>query len=1169
MDRMNASEAKREQYVRRTFMKYSRKDIGIDKPGTNLLLNANEAVARGAIEAGVRVAAGYPGSPLTYVIDNLVEATKMYPSLHVEWSDNEKIAYDVCWGTALAGMRAICIMKNEGVNVALDSVAHTQWHTAPGLVVAVGDDPGSETTTNEQDTRLLAPFMEMPWLEPTNMQEVKDLTVSAFELSERIRLPVFLRIVVRLAYARGPVVLGSIRHDIRERAPQLQRMAKANTYAVNYESGYRGMALAHRLFHNEVSKEIKDLLPFYTNVAELQKSIEEFSGNELRTSGKTKLGVIAAGMAYLETLEALKVLGMLHEVGILKLVTLYPIPRNLTMNLLANTDTVLIAEEIEPFIENQVRAISAEMEHHATICGKGTGHLPFSGEIERNQIGVAIAALVGKKFDPPLSHEASQKRKAILDGLGKVGYAVGEQCPGCPGRAAGYALKLTLERLGMAADAVYIGDDGCCSLFDEPPISLPLTMVNMGAGSGLVTGMHWAGVKGKKIVVVGDGTFFHAGVPGLLNAVYNRAEVLFFVNDNRSTAMTGHQPHPGAFGITAAGEDTKIIDIVDIVRACQADYVAEIDPYDLCQSYPLIEQALTTKGVSVIVSRRTCALLAQRQKGARDALLFDKACFVSKDKCLSWMVETSPCQAACPLHMDVEGYVSAIAAGDLKKAVSIIRETNPLPGVCGRVCHQPCEDKCKRREIDEPLSIAGLKRFAADVELSGVTAIPAPYQQTKKAKVAVIGSGPCGLAAAYELAKRGYPVTVFEKKHIAGGMLSTAIPEFILPKEVVERDIEYIRNSGVEIRLNSPVEDIGSVFEWVYKAVFVATGAAISSKLSLPGVNLPNILYALPFLEALKSGKTVNVGEVVMVIGGGNVAIDTARYVLRIGAKTVNLVCLESREDMPAFREEIEAAEREGVRINPSLATQQFRRNEADDSVWVDLTRVISTKLNKDGSISWTLEEGPGNSLTMQANTVIVAIGQRPDLSLVKSSNLRIIDEGIVLGGSDTLATNLKGVFVGGDAVRVGGTVVAAIADGQKAADSIDRYLQGQDIISDEGEGLTTKYSGEDLIPEGIARKPRQIMLTLPMEQRMHTFAEVEVGFSTSEAIEEAQRCLKCKTCSRCVTNFGCPAIVWEENQSLHRFSPRIDSDMCTGCLVCLQICPYKFMEAKAEATPA
>jgi NADPH-dependent glutamate synthase beta subunit-like oxidoreductase len=497
------------------------------------------------------------------------------------------------------------------------------------------------------------------------------------------------------------------------------------------------------------------------------------------------------------------------------------------------------------------------------------------------------------------------------------------------------------------------------------------------------------------------------------------------------------------------------------------------------------------------------------------------------EKCWPLVDKISPCEKACPLVADVPSYVIAISQRKFDDALSVIRNTNPFPSICGRVCHQPCEIECNRALIDEPIAIKWLKRAAADYG-RGKQVTPKKSRRTGKGKVAIVGSGPAGLTAAYDLVRKGYGVTVYEASPIAGGWLTNGIPDFILPRKIAQADIQYIKDSGVDIKTNIKIGKdltLNDLKERGYNAILLATGAQKSAQLNIPGSNLKNILSALDILKKAKMGAALSFRGKVLVIGGGAVAMDVARTALRLGAQEVHAACLESRADMPAWKWEIEAAENEGVIIHTSLAPQRFNGIDSDDGIkgiTVDFKRVASTSLDPDGRISWTLAEGPGSEYSMEVDYIIIAIGQATDTSYIEGSSLNINSRGAIVVDNETLATNLPGIFAAGDAVNVRGTVTESIAVGHKAAESIDRHLRGIDLKANRtAEDKEILKIDPKLTSPWLTKKARWGMPSLPSKDATRTFSEVHLGFTEEEAVEEAKRCLNCRMCANCIYGRG------------------------------------------------
>jgi NADH-quinone oxidoreductase subunit F len=474
----------------------------------------------------------------------------------------------------------------------------------------------------------------------------------------------------------------------------------------------------------------------------------------------------------------------------------------------------------------------------------------------------------------------------------------------------------------------------------------------------------------------------------------------------------------------------------------------------------------------------------------------------------------SACQHACPAGIDVPNYVAAIAGGKYERAVEIIRERNPFPAVCGRICIHPCEFKCRRGELDDPVAIRSLKRFAADWYFDNLSKAGEPFPVTEDQKIAVVGAGPAGLTCAYFLAKEGYGVTVFEAQPIAGGMLGITVPEFRLPRKVIQQEIEYIQSCGVEIRYNSPIDakhTVNDLMKEGYGAVFIAAGAQASKKIGIPGEeeDLGELYYGLNFLTDVKAGKEISLKGRVVVVGGGNVAIDVARTVVRIGAKDVQLFCLEARDEMPAWEKEIGEAIDEGIVINPSRGPKKII-HRGGRVTGIEFVRCISV-FDEEGHFNPAFDEE--SRQVVQAETIIVSIGQAPDISfLSKDGQLERALWGTLVADENTLSTNVPGVFAGGDFTTGPTYVIRAIGSGRRAAIAIDKYLRGDKgrvEILDEKTALREDI-GLALEEETIEEKPRiKIQLEKP-EDRVRDFREVEKGFTWDQAHWEAGRCLRC-----------------------------------------------------------
>jgi NADH-quinone oxidoreductase subunit F len=483
--------------------------------------------------------------------------------------------------------------------------------------------------------------------------------------------------------------------------------------------------------------------------------------------------------------------------------------------------------------------------------------------------------------------------------------------------------------------------------------------------------------------------------------------------------------------------------------------------------------------------------------------------------CDSLMI--SPCQHTCPVGINIPKYVAHIAAGEYLEAIETIRERNPFPAICGRICHHPCEGRCRRGELDESVDIRALKRFAADWYFDHVIELPepVPFPKTRSQKIAVVGAGPCGLSCAYFLAQIGYPTTIFEVLPIGGGMLSVAIPDFRLSREVIEKEIEYIIKRGVEIKFDTPINvnfTIEDLRKSGFEAVFIAAGAQRSQRIGIPGEieDLEGFYHGLRFLRDVKVGKAVRIGRRVAVIGGGNVALDASRTALRLGADEVDIFYRRSREEMLVTEVEYNEALAEGIRTN----------------FLVSPTRIVSDKWKVTGlqCIRMSLAEPDasgrrrpvpisGSEFFVEADTVIAAVGQAPDLSFLPPDSAleRTRWERLVVD-ENRLTTNVPGVFAGGDFVSGPGMVIDAIAAGRRAAIAIDKYLRG-DTSRVEIYDLKPSVIEEVIIKEEEETWEPQFrpeMSRLSIEERKRSFKETELGFSEEKALQEAKRCLRC-----------------------------------------------------------
>jgi len=495
-----------------------------------------------------------------------------------------------------------------------------------------------------------------------------------------------------------------------------------------------------------------------------------------------------------------------------------------------------------------------------------------------------------------------------------------------------------------------------------------------------------------------------------------------------------------------------------------------------------------------------------------------------------------PCQAACPLHMDVRGYVDLVAQGKIMEALQSIRSGNPFPSICAYVCTHPCEDACRRCQVDKPVAIRALKRFA--VEFGGDRMVQAEAETTQQEKVAIVGSGPAGMACAYYLRKLGYPATIFEAHSEMGGMLRVGIPQYRLPRQVLDTEVQRLTQMGVEIRLSTKVVSLDLLFDLGYKAIFITIGAHQSLRMGIEGEESPGVIDGATFLREVNLGLKPSLGERVAVVGGGDVAIDAARTAARLGAKRVNILYRRSQAEMPADPGEVELALGEGVEILFLVTPTRIKRENGRLSV----TCVRMELGEPDASGRRRPVPIKDSEFNEEFDTLIAAIGQAPQTP--DGFHVRIGKGSTIQVDPTTLTTNRVGVFAGGDAVTGPATVTEALAAGRLAASRIDDYLQHRYPVA--GKAEREKLVG-DLLPETIEMIRKIGRLEPPIllpEARAKDFEPVELVYDWETATNEARRCLRC----------GMGAEI-------------LFQDKCATCLTCLKVCPYHAPYLDASGT--
>ncbi len=548
----------------------------LEKEGRVVFLLGNEAIARGALEAGIDVFACYPGTPSSEIGDTLAKVCRMMPGfMHMEYSTNEKVAFEVALGASLAGKRGMCAMKHVGVNVASDALFSFAYIGARGgFVLVSADDPFMHSSQNEQDNRWYGISAKVPVVEGCSVQELKDLTVESFELSEKFSLPFMLRTYTRLSHARGVVKLGRIPEKTLERV-EWRRNPKTDVIIPSHA--------------RELKKKLRKKLE------RLEKFFCDWDRNWVVDGKDRRLGIIACGLSYAYAREAVERLGL--DVPILKLSSMHPLPIKLVEDFVSEVDRVLVVEEVDPFVELQVKTLDRE------VYGKLSGHLPMDYEFDVATVEKGIAKLLGIKTS--VDYGGIEERGKELAKLAPPRPPV--FCPGCPHSATFYVIRKVVNEIGKAC---LPSDIGCYTLGINKPFEAVDICVCMGASVGVSNGLSWV-LRDRIIATIGDSTFLHAGIPPLINAIYNGANFVLIILDNQTTGMTGHQPHPGT-GVTGCGMG-RAVKIEDIVRGIGVEFIEVVNPYNVSKLEETLKRALEHEGVAVIIARQKCSILRVRE----------------------------------------------------------------------------------------------------------------------------------------------------------------------------------------------------------------------------------------------------------------------------------------------------------------------------------------------------------------------------------------------------------------------------------------------------------------------------------------------------------------------------------------------------------------------------
>ena len=1122
------------------------------KTGDHRILLGNEAISRGLVEAGCQFMTAYPGTPSSEILPAVVKFGKeLGLKIYAEWSTNEKVALETALAAAYSGKRAAVAMKQVGLNVAADPALSSAYiGVVGGLILIVADDPGLHSSQTEQDSRLFALFSKIPALDPSSPMEARDMVARAFELSERHQLPVLLRPTVRVCHSEQSIECKS---------------ASAPFNDADFEKNPRRWAATPRArmqLHQQLNQKL----------AAIESEFETFPGNhaffpaDATTKQRAPLGIVASGVCHSYLNDLLNALGLTGQLPILKIATAFPLPRKLVGDFASRCERLLVFEETDATVEMQIRL-------PIPVWGRLTGDVPSHGELTPATIE-KILVTTANKAGMPVTARPANNMQQLVAGL-ELPVRRPTFCPGCGHRSVFYALRKAFP------EALFPGDIGCYTLgLNQGSVD---TVHDMGASISMASGFYHAYAQDGKtppiFATIGDGTFFHSGAAGLENAVYNGARFVLLVLDNGTTGMTGMQPTP-EFGETADGHAGGIVHLENLIRGCGINYLEHADPVDLAAFQRVLLDALDHTrseqgGIAVVLTRYPCVtqikglgpkmapMPVEVHHGPRPRSPGTVAALDPQ-----WMPRhqdrISPCSEACPAGNDIERLMVLVGDGKWDEAAKTIYEEHPFPSTLGRVCPHPCESKCNRSAHDGALSINAIERITGDRGHSAAR-FAHPGKQLGKS-VAIVGAGPSGLAAAYQLARLGYAVEIFEALSEIGGMLRWAITEYRLPSNVLNRELEVFETLGV--RIHTGVR-LGQNKAWsdldLFDAVYLATGAWQQRRLNVPGGDQPGIISGLDFLYRVRAGDPLALGAHVAVIGGGNTAIDAARSARRKGA-SVDIYY----DVLLAIPEEVVTAREEGIVFHHATVPVAFATGTTRPIKL--LLRDLAIAAPDSGS-----DTAPFHTETSEAESVLVCIGGDADLSYLDDASL---------GERGRIAVDAWGrtrqarIFAGGDASSVGaGTVVGAINAGKRAALAINEKLSGIPLDAaamqlGSGPGIAAAVScrkaasepSPRLHQEKSAPGPQAINLHFfrkaPRAESTHrapndsiwNFDEVNLGLSTDQATGEARdRCFHCGVCTHCdICVDVCPTRAITQVDGHYR----IDETKCTGCRICEAECP-------------
>ncbi len=1096
-----------------------------------LCVMGNVAIARGAIEAGVNGVFSYPGTPSTEISEvfntiNIFQTKKVneekFPELiknkiYFEYSINEKIALEKAIAFSIGNKSAMCVMKNVGMNVASDALMSITYQTiiAP-LVIVICDDPGCHSSSNEQDSRYWGVMANVPMFNPATPLEAIEMTKQAFKLSAELKLPVIIRTTTRVSHSRGVIAYGEFSSKNTE--------AHFDRLPEHINIPARTAAAHTRLLDKLKNDNI---------IALLSKNITAF-GNQ---QGKAKLGIITSGVSFEYLKEVLTKNSLSSKCSVLNIGMIHPFPENeILIFLQKKFSKILILEELDPIIENTIRVIAQRNKIKAEIFGKNFSELKPTGEFTVD----IIEKVIGDFFKKPLLKKQNiplTEQQKFTENLPPRPPAL---CAGCPHRATFYLLKLVMPR--EESELILCGDIGCFGLGALPPLKMIDTINHMGMSVSMAQGLNEAfrsaGNNKKLVAMLGDGTFFHSGLASLVNAVYTRANILVVIFDNRTIGMTGHQSHPGASQHLSKYHE---IDIPPLLKGLGVEVVESFNPFDLKDSFHKLNKAMEHKGVSVVVSKAPCIFLPdfkekidKKMKIVVDEHLCN-TCANHSDISLSCSRVYSPKnnlsrarqklfaehsivgeEQLCPANICNHGFFNSILEGDYKSAVEIVRDKMLFSRTCGDICHRPCELFSDKKNI---VPIKSLKNFVSSFDENfrdfSLSKRRVANALKKNKRIAIIGAGPAGLSAAYDLIQVGYEVEIFEKENAVGGMVKYAIPDFRMDKQGFEYEASQLQEMGVNFHFNKTLGLNITLKELTeqYDAVILAIGMGKSKLLDVIEKKVPTEKRydALSFLKLFNNNeKVIRDNTSVLIIGGGNSAIDAARAAKRNSPlSNITISCIESKNNMPAFQEEVEHAISEDIEI---IYDSFVKDIETNDGIKVQFS---SYSTNQD--------------LKMQKfDTIITAIGQTSDTIALKEISKNSFDkhERVFSNHFD----NFNNLFVAGD-LNAGNnmSVIGAIASGKKTSVAVRKLLEDYQYEY-EGDYALNRLNTSST----ISIREKYNITQSNLQQKIGGF-------------DLFQSCMKC---NHCVDNFGCPAMI-KINGKI-----KIDESKCTLCGLCIDVCP-------------